>query len=87
MTRFATLLLLLALGITPLATADYFPGARTLLDAHNCYPYFNLWSNRIERALACPLPISIEMDQVWDNGDGKHAPRAVLAHSGPFSGK
>jgi hypothetical protein len=27
------------------------PGARTVMDAHNCYPYFDWWGDRIDRAL------------------------------------
>ena len=33
------------------------PGSRSVMDAHNCYPYWEWWSDRIDRALsaACPL--------------------------------
>ena len=28
------------------------PGSRTVMDAHNCYPYFEWWGDRIDRALS-----------------------------------
>lgn len=39
------------------------PGSRTLMDAHNCYPYFEWWSDRIDRALSAGTPLAIE--QAW----------------------
>lgn len=38
------------------------PGSRTLMDAHNCYPYFEWWSDRIDRALSGGTPLAIEQD-------------------------
>ena len=38
------------------------PGSRTLMDAHNCYPYFEWWSDRIDRALSAGTPLAIEQD-------------------------
>jgi len=35
---------------------------KSLLDAHNCYPYDGKWSNRIERALSTGFPVGIEQD-------------------------
>jgi hypothetical protein len=37
------------------------PG-KSLLDAHNCYPYDGKWANRIDRALATGFPVGIEQD-------------------------
>ena len=47
--------------------------ARTLLDAHNCYPYEDQWANRIERALSTGTPLAIEQDLAWyvDKTTGK----------------
>src|SRR5205809_5047466 len=38
------------------------PGARSLMDAHNCYPYFEWWPDRIDRALSSGTPLAIEQD-------------------------
>jgi hypothetical protein len=35
---------------------------RSLLDAHNCYPYDGRWADRIDRALATGFPVGIEQD-------------------------
>src|SRR2546430_13750886 len=39
---------------TPLdsSPAPLRPGTRVLLDAHNCYPYYEWWFDRIDRALS-----------------------------------
>ena len=44
---------------------SFLPEKRTLLDAHNCYPYHDKWQDRIARALSCGVPIAIEQDLVW----------------------
>ena len=58
------------------------PGARTLVDAHNCYPYGEWWNDRIDHALAGGLPLAIEQDLYWD---AKRS-RTVLAHQAPLTG-
>ena len=86
--RCLPLLLLIVLGAVPRAadTDAMAPGARVLLDAHNCYPYDGKWPERIERALATGLPLAIEQDLVWyvDPQTGKG--RSVVAHGAPFTG-
>ena len=37
-------------------------GGKSLLDAHNCYPYDGQYSNRITRALSTGFPVAIEQD-------------------------
>jgi hypothetical protein len=37
------------------------PG-KSLLDAHNCYPYDGKWENRLDRALSTGFPVGIEQD-------------------------
>jgi hypothetical protein len=54
--------------------------ARSILDAHNCYPYEGKYANRIERALALGYPVAIEQDLAWYNG------RVVVGHSANTSG-
>lgn len=61
------------------------PGTRTLVSAHNCYPYHGLWANRIDRALSTGVPIAIEQDLCWVEGDDG-AYRSVVSHGEPFDG-
>ncbi len=49
--------------------------ARSVLDAHNCYPYEGKYADRIERALSLGYPVAIEQDLAWSEG------RVVVAHS------
>src|SRR5262250_2943964 len=53
--------------------ARFRPGGRVLLDAHNCYPYGEWWSDRIDRALSAGAPLAIEQDLAWytDKKTGK----------------
>ena len=53
---------------------------RTLLDAHNCYPYDGKYADRIERALATGIPVAIEQDLAW------HVDRSVLSHETKTTG-
>ncbi|MBO6738897.1 MAG: hypothetical protein JJ916_03470 [Phycisphaerales bacterium] len=64
----------------------YEPGERSLLSAHNCYPYAGMWVERIDRALATGYPISIEQDLCWADHDGDGIPASIVAHNGPFDG-
>src|SRR3984893_1304581 len=41
------------------------PGTRAVMDAHNCYPYFEWWGDRIDRALSAGTPLAIEQDLGW----------------------
>jgi hypothetical protein len=61
------------------------PGSRTMMDAHNCYPYDEWWSDRIDRALSAGTPLAIEQDLGWytDSKTGKSW--SVVTH-GPASG-
>ncbi len=53
---------------------------RTLLDAHNCYPYDGKYADRIERALATGVPVAIEQDLAW------HVDHSVLSHETKTTG-
>jgi len=48
---------------------------RTVVDAHNCYPYNGRYADRIDRALSAGFPVSIEQDLALLNG------RVVLSHN------
>jgi hypothetical protein len=62
------------------------PGGRVLLDAHNCYPEHDRWTDRIERALSAGTPIAIEQDLIWIKDPATGQFRSVLAHNEPFTG-
>jgi hypothetical protein len=54
--------------------------ARSVLDAHNCYPYEGKYADRIERALSLGYPVAIEQDLAWADG------RVVVSHSARTTG-
>jgi hypothetical protein len=55
-------LLFAALLCSSLAAQQITPGSRTLMDAHNCYAYYEWWGDRIDRALSAGTPLAIEQD-------------------------
>lgn len=76
----------LALLAQPVPKNAAQPGARSVMDAHNCYPYYEWWYNRIDRALTAGTPLAIEQDLAWytDRKTGKSW--SVVAHGAPLSG-
>jgi hypothetical protein len=62
------------------------PGARSLMDAHNCYPYFEWWPDRIDRALSSGTPLAIEQDLYWYTDPRTGHAQSVLTHGSPVSG-
>jgi hypothetical protein len=62
------------------------PGSRTVMDAHNCYPYFEWWSNRIDRALSAGTPLAIEQDLGWYTNPKTGRSWSVVTHGDPISG-
>jgi len=93
-TRIAGFLLLTAaVGVALTAAAGHKssvepwrPGARVLLDAHNCYPYFEWWSDRIDRALAMGTPLAIEQDLFWSKNPRTGEMRSIVSHGAPATG-
>ncbi len=75
----ALLAALVATG-TPPADSGFEPGARVLLDAHNCYPSDGRWPDRIDRALATGVPLAIEQDLVWYRDASTGEGRSLVAH-------
>lgn len=63
------------------------PGSRSVMDAHNCYPYFGWWSDRIDRALAAGTPLAIEQDLAWYTDPKTGKSWNVVAHGEPFTGQ
>jgi hypothetical protein len=83
--------LLAAVSLTTAAdprpgTEPWRPGARVLLDAHNCYPYFEWWSDRIDRALSTGTPLAIEQDLLWAKNPRTGKLGSVVSHGAPATG-
>jgi len=62
------------------------PGSRTLMDAHNCYPYSEWWSDRIDRALSAGTPLAIEQDLGWYTDPKTGKSWSVVTHGNPITG-
>lgn len=62
------------------------PGSRTLMDAHNCYPYFEWWSDRIDRALSAGTPLAIEQDLAWYTDPKTGKSWSIVTHGEPLEG-
>jgi hypothetical protein len=65
----------------------YEPGRRVLMDAHNCYPYFEWWADRIDRALNTGTPLAIEQDLYWYKDPASGRSRSLVAHGEPLEGE
>ena len=94
MIRFALRTALGTLALVALTSAQsagprggFGPGARVLLDAHNCYPDGGRHADRIDRALATGLPVAIEQDLVWWTDPKTATPRSLVSHGEPFTGQ
>jgi hypothetical protein len=81
---------LLLFAVVPLwaqtASLDFLNHNRSILDAHNCYPYQGRWTDRIDRALKSGFPVSIEQDLAWDLKGGSGQGRVVLSHEPQTTG-
>jgi hypothetical protein len=62
-------------------------GSRTLMDAHNCYPYSEWWADRIDRALAAGTPLAIEQDLGWYSDPHTGKSWSVVTHGDPLTGR
>ena len=84
----AAILLFCFLQMTPALFAQNaaHPGARTVMDAHNCYPYFEWWSDRIERALSADTPLAIEQDLGWYTDPKTGKSWSIVTHGMPGFG-
>ena len=56
------------------------------MDAHNCYPYWDWWYDRIDRALSAGTPLAIEQDLDWYTDAKTGQSWSVVAHGAPVSG-
>src|SRR5258705_5077903 len=71
---------------TQLSLPQSHPGTRVVLDAHNCYPYFESWTDRIDRALAAGTPLAIEQDLLWAKNPRTGKFSSLLSHGAPATG-
>ena len=62
------------------------PYRRVILDAHNCYPYYEWWFDRIDRALSAGTPVAIEQDLLWAKNPRTGKMASVLSHGAPPTG-
>lgn len=80
----------MALAILSLSLSAHgqqsLPGSRTVMDAHNCYPYFEWWYDRIDRALSAGTPLAIEQDLAWHTDPKTGRSWSVVTHGDPTEG-
>jgi len=57
------------------------------MDAHNCYPYSEWWSSRIDRALSAGTPVAIEQDLGWYTDPKTGRSWSVVTHGDPITGR
>lgn len=72
--------------ISKSSPSSFRPGSRVVMDAHNCYPYFDWWFNRIDRALSAGTPLAIEQDLLWAKDPETGAVKSVVSHGGEVTG-
>ncbi len=70
------------LAASAFAQPPVAPGARSEMDAHNCYPYDGRWADRINRALSAGTPLAIEQDLAWYTDPSTGRSRSVVTHGG-----
>lgn len=83
--RVVCLLVLLMGGAVGAQTVPA-PGSRTLMDAHNCYPYWEWWGDRIDRALSAGTPLAIEQDLGWYTNPVTGKSWSVVTHGSGMTG-
>ena len=85
--RLVPLLLLMLLLAPTLAQDAAEHRSHGVMDAHNCYPYFEWWSDRIDRALSAGTPLAIEQDLHWYTDPRTERSWSVVAHGAPMTGQ
>lgn len=79
-------LVAVSLGVVAQTRDESRPGSRSVMDAHNCYPYYEWWYDRIDRALSAGTPLAIEQDLYWYTDAKSGRSWSVVAHGAPVSG-
>ncbi|MDP9158619.1 MAG: hypothetical protein M3O09_00100 [Acidobacteriota bacterium] len=83
------LAILLSVLMSPLCAGEVgslAPGSRVVMDAHNCYPYDGMWTDRIERALKTAAPLAIEQDLLWYTEKRSGKSWSIVSHGKPARG-
>src|SRR3984957_402296 len=86
LSRSIKVLLALVIWSSSLSAQQPAPGSRTVMDAHNCYPYFEWWGDRIDRALSAGTPLAIEQDLAWHTDPKTGRSWSVVTHGEPTYG-
>jgi hypothetical protein len=86
LTGFFLFVTFVAAGSQPRTPVAITPGSRVQMDAHNCYPYYGHWTDRIERALKTGTPLAIEQDLIWHTDPHTHQSQSLVAHGKPIHG-
>jgi hypothetical protein len=85
--RFARLVLPVILCFCARAQSlDFLNHNRSVLDAHNCYPYEGRWADRVDRALKTGFPVAIEQDLAWYVDPATQKGRIVVSHTPKTTG-
>jgi hypothetical protein len=84
--RTIQIMLAVLICCSSLGAQQSHPGSRTVMDAHNCYPYFEWWSDRIDRALSAGTPLAIEQDLAWHTDPKTGRSWSVVTHGEPTDG-
>ena len=66
---------------------DFLNHNRPIIDAHNCYPYEGLWTDRLRRALAAGFPVAIEQDLAWYIDPATKLGQVMVTHEARTTGK
>ncbi|MCU0229087.1 MAG: hypothetical protein MUF01_15765 [Bryobacterales bacterium] len=74
------LALVAVVSAQPSGAGAFSPGARVLLNAHNCYPEHGKHLDRIDRALSTGFPLAIEQDIAWHKDPATGKAWSVLSH-------
>jgi len=85
---FAGILLAASMGNATAQANDlkFLNDNRSMLDAHNCYPYEGQWQDRVGRALNSGFPVSIEQDLAWYSDPATGKGRVVVSHTPKTTG-
>jgi hypothetical protein len=88
--RIFSIILLLSIPVVSMqgqtGHSSAHPGARSVMDAHNCYPYWEWWHDRIDRALSKGTPVAIEQDLGWYTDPKTGRSWSVVTHGDPITG-
>jgi hypothetical protein len=84
--RFLFAALVILVSAPAMIAQESVPGSRTVMDAHNCYPYFEWWYDRIDRALSAGTPLAIEQDLGWYTDPKTGRSWSVVTHGDPIYG-